>query len=230
MSNLLSAANLATALGVNKAIICLAKKAGHISPNEDKLYDILDSKNKFWIDGQISKGKIFDISRILNKKFEPKKTKVVESVIIPENISPPPIESKKRNRKQSSVDTDDIDDNSGLYDAKLKLEIKKLKNQDKLETLKIAKIEGELLPVDAVSSVFLWAVADMKKTFEQEVDNIANIYIKVLDGKHEQYIKIKQELMKVISHIGNTYKENLMNGIDNAISEYSEVRGRGERQ
>lgn len=229
MKNLLNTTDLALALGVNKGIIALAKKAGHISHNKDGLYDILDNKNKFWIDGQISKGKIFDINRVLNKKYKPKKKEIYidntkNNIIVEEEII--------KNKLNHVKDDSEIDENvsGSLQRAKLKLEIKKLKNNDKLESLKIAKIEGELLPVDAVSSVFLWAVADMKKTFEQEVDNIANIYIKILDGNHDQYIKIKQELMKVISHIGNTYKENLMNGIDNAISEYSEVRGRGERK
>lgn len=122
------------------------------------------------------------------------------------------------------------DENDYLREEKLQLEIEKLRNQDKLDKLKIAKLEGELLPVDAVEHLFLWAVEEYKKTYEQSCDATANIYIKVLGGEQSHFIEIKKMLMEDQCRIGNTYKESLLEGLKNKISEYSDVRSRGERK
>lgn len=228
MSNLLNTSQLALALGVNKGIIALAKKAGHIKHDKKKLYDILDPKNKFWIDGQIAKGKIFDINRILNSKFEPKTEPVVKPPM--PTIQELKIDGRSKRRKAISEDSEEASESSGLYDAKLKLEIKKLKNQDKLDELKIAKIEGQLLPVVSVEGIFLWAAENFRKTYEQDVDNMINIFIKRLGGEQKDFIEMKKLAMESLAITGQSLKENLSSGLENAITEYSEVRGRGERQ
>jgi hypothetical protein len=228
MSNLLSGANLALALGVNKAIISLAKKAGHINHNSDGLYDIINQKNKFWIDGQISKGKVFDIGRVINKQFEPKKIKEKPFIVEDTSIEQP----TKRSKHKQEVEENEVDDNvsGSLQKSKLKLEIKKLKNNDRLETLKIAKIEGELLPVNSVENIFLWAAENFRKTYEQDMDNMINIFIKKLGGQQKDFIEMKKLAMESLSITGNSLKENLIDGLKNAIGEYSDVRGRGERK
>lgn len=231
MSNLLKTNDFAKALGVNSGIITLAKKAGHIIHNDEGIYDILHPKNKFWIDGQVAKGKTFDIGRILNAKFIPKEPKHAK-ILKP---SPPTLETtiieKQKPDKRKKTPNHDVDSEvSSLYDAKLKLEIKKLKNQDKLDELKIAKIEGQLLPVVSVENIFLWAAENFRKTYEQDVDNMINIFIKRLGGMQKDFIEMKKLAMESLAITGQSLKENLLSGLENAITEYSEVRGRGERQ
>lgn len=133
----------------------------------------------------------------------------------------------KNNTETKTKPETDADD---LYAVKLKFEIKKLKNNDRLETLKIAKIEGELLPVNSVENIFLWAAENFRKTYEQDVDNMINIFIKRLGGEQKDFIELKKMAMESLSITGNSLKENLLEGLDNAISEYSEVRARGERR
>lgn len=231
MSNLLNSCNLAKALGVNSGIITLAKKAGHIVHDLDGMYNILDPKNKFWIDGQIAKGKTFDIGRIINSKFLPKEPKKPKTVVIKDEPKPK-TDGRRKPRMQTHTPTDseEASEVSGLYDAKLKLEIKKLKNQDKLDELKIAKIEGQLLPVVSVEGIFLWAAENFRKTYEQDVDNMINIFIKRLGGEQKDFIEMKKLAMESLAMTGQSLKENMLSGLENAITEYSEVRGRGERQ
>ena len=223
MDNLLGTNDFAKALGVNRGIISMAKKAGHINHDENGMYDILDPKNKFWIDGQVSKGKVFDINRIVNYKFLPKE----EKKVIPKQD----IETVEENSNNTSTkNVDEKTGNGSLYDAKLKLEIKKLKNQDRLDTLKIAKIEGDLLPVSAVENIFIWAAENFRKTYEQDVDNMINIFIKRLGGEQKDFIEMKKLSMESLAITGQSLKENLLSGLENAITEYSELRGRGERK
>ena len=228
--NLLNTSNLAIALGVNKGIITLAKKAGHINHNSDGMYDITDQKNKFWIERQISKGKVFDISRVINKQFKPKKIKNIpapkdETIVTEES-------QQKLIKHKVEVEESEVDENASgsLQKAKLKLEIKKLKNQDRLDKLKISKIEGELIPVSAVENIFLWAAENFRKTHEQDVDNLINIFIKKLGGEQKDFIEMKKLAMESLAITGNSLKENLIDGLKNAVNEYIDVRGRGERK
>jgi hypothetical protein len=138
----------------------------------------------------------------------------------------------KRENEGDSVNNQFLvkDENDCLREEKLQLEIENLRNRDRLEKLKIAKLEGELLPVDAVKTIFIWAVEEFKKTYEQDCDNIANIFIKILEGEQSHFIEIKKMLMEAQFQIGITYKESLLIGLKNQILEYSDVRSRGERK
>lgn len=269
---------LATAMGINRGLIAIAKKKGHLILNEEGLFEIENEKNKSWIKSQTTNGYVFDIHKVeldrANKSMrvyktikpkEPKKVVVSEpKKVIVEYISARPTieqqikEEQGRSQltpkgKANSVKSGDNihrsksdsvreksdeinnkffekDDNDILRDEKLSLEVEKLKNSDRLEKLKIAKIEGELLPVDAVETIFLWAVEEFKKTYEQDCDNVANIFIKILGGTQSNFIEIKKMLMEAQSQVGITFKESLLTGLKNQISEYSEVRSRGERR
>lgn len=246
---------LAKSLEMSNASITMAVKRGLLDLGEDNTIDISELKNKVWLSKMVSHGKTFDINRIYDKKInkEPKqkqipKQKSIATVInktkeitIDENIVDDTneyyddVESEKENRKNNESEQENKKKTrdlfgKDLYEEKLKLEIKKLENADKLDTLKIAKIEGDVLPIDAISTVFLWATTNMIKTYEQDLDNITNIYIKILGGEQKHFIEIKRQLMKRLSATGEELKKSLMDGIENIITEYSEVRGRGERR
>lgn len=261
---------LSVAMGINRALIAIARKKGHIQTNEDGLFEIDDHKNKLWIKGQFSNGYVFDMNRLeiskANKEMNkpiPKEKRIIPKKVVIEYQSVKPSHSKNNFVKQSleqqikeesgrsqltpkgkanntrefkeknDAKSNSIfvrDENDDLRDEKLALEVEKLKNSDKLEKLKIAKLEGELLPVDAVETIFLWAVEQFKKTYEQDIDNIANIFIKILGGEQSHFIEIKKMQMEALCEIGKTYKESLISGLQNQISLYTEVRGRGERK
>jgi len=100
----------------------------------------------------------------------------------------------------------------------------------KLKEVKIKKIEGALIPFDAVKSVFMYAVETFRSTYMQEVDALTNIYIKILGGDQVQYAELQKDLQEKINAIQKQVKSDLMQGIDSIQKEYSEVRSRGERK
>lgn len=252
MSKLLKPAELAKALDIQCANISMAVKNGTLDwdVNNEKRIDIGSLKNQMWINKQKAKGKTFDINRIYESELskapvyrEPKVVVIKETLEqqikqeqtisqITPRVPQEQVEyqqPKGRKQKKYEHPYDDSEAND-LSAEKIRLEVEKLRNSDRLEKLKIAKLEGELLPVGEVESIFIWANADMKKTFEQSAEGISNKWMKNLGGTHENFIQCKRDLMEAISHAGSMYKENLLNGLENAVALYSEVRGRGERK
>lgn len=242
MDTKLKCSDFAKALGINRALITIARDKGHLVMDSEGLYDYNNPKNAFWIKGQTLKGKVWDIGRISAMKFNtpaPEKKRTVkiqyESVAVKKDTS---IVQQPKGGNTIDDDIDQEEDNqkrmakfsADLQEQKIKAEIIKLKNHNILEELKIGKVEGSLLPVSAVETLFIWAVRDFQKTYEQETDSLANIYIKNLGGNQNDFISVKKELMAKLSFIGETYKENLLSGLENAVAEYSEVRSRGERK
>jgi len=265
MDTKLKGSDFAAAIGINRALITIARNSGHLVCDDKGLYDYNNPKNSFWIKGQTLKGKVWDIGRISASKFnvhpvqrniQSNRVKNVNNTseqssnaenskgakasqgkkitIEYESVKPRQDKSVPQGSKVEQFDETSEDRmakySADLQEEKMKAEIIKLKNHNILESLKIGKVEGSLLPVDAVQTLFLWAVKDFQKTYEQETDSLASIYIKNLGGDKKDFIEIKKSLMSKLSFIGETYKENLLNGLENAIAEYSEVRSRGERR
>jgi|SRR5690554_2754007 len=155
-----------------------------------------------------------------------------ENPVPPNKSLPKPKKQKKKEEYKPAVPPElkEFTEKDDLFLKKQKLEIKKLENQDRKDKLQIAKLEGELLPVDAVEHIFLWATSDMAKTYEQDVNNMITKLVKMVDGTKDDFIMLKKQAMEDISMTGTTYKENLINGLKNQIDEYKSVRARGERR
>jgi len=227
MRNILKYSELAKALGVQNASISMAitnKKL--IADTANKTIDIEFSVNKFWIDSQIAKGKTFDINRAYNKSFKAEPAKKKDKALEHQNPTqtnnivtpPPPQENSQSLIKQNQI-----------AELKLQEDLKKVQYSNRLDELKIAKMEGQLIPVDAIKHIFIWASEDFKKTFEQELDTITTIYMQILSGTKEQEIDIKKKLNARLAEIGATMKESLKSGLRNEVNEYADLRSRGER-
>ena len=191
------------------------------------------------------------MNKALMPKVKKEKPVVVEKEIVKEHIGideakqsneakqPIPVNNivnsvvEKPKGKKSSSAPDEFDMKAeivNLQEEKLKAEIKKLKNSDKLEQLRIAKLEGSLLPVEFVDHIFNWCTESMKETWENEVESIASIMVTRLGGKQADFIEIKKNLLIINAEIGQTYKENLQLGLQEQVENYQEVRMKGERK
>ena len=243
--NNLRPSELARALQISNASVSMAVKNGTLEWDDDKNIDLFLPKNQAWLFKMKSKGKTFDLNRIFEKPIkigrptvEERKRK--EAEIKSKPLPPPPqpkiiqvqgeTSTEIISQKKKSVKIDIDSGSDDLFTVKQKLEIKKLENTNRKEELQIAKIEGDLLPTDCVEKIFLWAVTDMKKTYEQDIDNIINIFNKILGGSQKHYIEMRKMAIEKLSDTGNVFKENLLNGLENQVREYKQVRGRGERR
>ena len=132
--------------------------------------------------------------------------------------------------KQKPDDKDDKEITGNIFYQKTKWEVQRLKNQDKLNKIQIAKLEGQLIPVDAATEVFLWAAETLKKNYERYVENQIGIYIQILGGEQSQYVDLRKKLLFSLQQAGENAKLHILNGVENIIKEYSEVRNRGEKK
>lgn len=226
MDSLLKYSQLAKALDVSNASVSMAIKNGKLYPEEgQKRIDINHPLNKLWIEAREKEGKIFDINRIYKKNNDYKP--LIQRDDEPEQAeekSEPESKGKKSKKQVTIEDVRKIEVKKKAADLQ-----KTLKETEKLE-LQIKKIEGELIPYDAIKTVFLYSVETFRNTYQQEVNSIANIFIERVGGDHKHFIELQKELSEKINEIQSLVKDNLLTGLKGIVSEYSEIRGRGERK
>ena len=219
-STKLKPAQVAKRLNMSRPAITYAIRNGRLKLDNNRLIDLNDPLNLEFVEQRMREDRI---------KIEKPKPVPKPKIEIPE-IEDDDDEPEKETKQESDAEKTAKQMSADLYEEKLKLEIERLKNQNKIELLKIAKLEGELIPVSAVETVFLWAADNFKKTFENDVDGMINVFLMILGGDQSKFIEMKKQALAKISETGDTLKQNLIEGLENAIETYKEVRGRGERK
>jgi len=209
----LKRSELAKALGVSNAVITMAVKRNKLELTLDGFVDVETEKNKMFIEYQVMKGKSFDLTMLPLKQRV--KTKTKERIDSHEH----PLSTFVRD-----------DSFKDLELKKKKLEIKRLERGNELDQLKIEKLKGQLVPFDAVKSVFLYSVETFRATYMQEVIGIANIFKQRLNASQKEFVEVQKDITERIDLIQKDIKDNLLKGLYGIVNEYKEVRGRGERK
>lgn len=217
MDKLLKCSQLAKALGLSNASIAMAIKNNKLI-RENKKINIEAPVNKIWIESQINLGKSFDLNKIYKPNNIIDKKEVVQTE---------PETEEEKDQPKKVITADDI--------RKLELQIKAANlKKTKKETIKlelqIKKIEGQLIPYDAIKDVFLYSAETFRTTYLQEVEGLATKFMAQLGGDHKHFVELQKELTEKIDDIQKTVKENLLQGLKGIVAEYREVKGRGERQ
>jgi len=218
----LKKSQFASALGVQNAYVKVNVNRGKIFEDSEGFINLKHPTNKIFIDNHLSNGKTFDINLIYTKS-QPKN--IVRSVpVVKDEYT-----EQKKEKPRKTTDSEK-EERASLIEEKTKLEIEKLRVTIEMDQLKKSKIEGTLIPVDAIQHVFMWAIDTFHKSYVQEVDALANVFKQVYGADHNKYIRIIKELTQALNKIKTDAKDNLINGVDGVINEYQEVRGRGERK
>ena len=136
--------------------------------------------------------------------------------------------TKKERVKTESKDGDYVQGKLSLSQRKLELDLERAEASLKLDQLKIEKMQGLLIPTDAVRTMNIFVVETIRTTFIQELDSIANIYCQILGATKDQFIEIRRNMAERVQVIMEDAKENLSTGTNGIVEDYREVRGRGE--
>lgn len=219
----LSFAEFARALDLQRASVTMAIKNGKLIPDsEKKLINIKLPQNKIWIDNQIAKGKIFDLNRAFDKNIKTNKKSSIKKNTQIKQKTKLTIEETEADIYISKVQNLE-------YEKKLEdLRLKKIETRQR--QLQVEKLEGTLIPVDAVKSVFLFAVEEFRNAYLQKVNQMASIYVERLGGTETDYKELQKELTQEINDSLRDTKSSLIKGVSNIIQDYQEVRSRGERK
>jgi hypothetical protein len=217
MNKELTISQLAKSLNVNPGVIGVAIKRDKLKKNDSGVINIDDPLNKFWLSNQIAKGKTFDINRIYQQT----------TIVKKQNIE------LKHQLKQDDVNTRESyptteQGKAGLSERKMLVDLERAEEQLKLDKLKVRKMEGHLIPVDAVQHMNIFIIETIRSRFNQEIESLANIYVGILGATHEQFTEIRKKNAEIVQGIMSQAQDDLKNGTAGAVNEYKEVRGRGE--
>ena len=215
MDKILKYSQLAKALGLANASISVAIKNGKLIP-ENKRINIEYPVNKVWIESQINSGKTFDLNRIYNANNVIEKK---ETVINNEEKEIPGSSEITTAEQIRKIDLE-----------KKKADLKKTKKETIKLELQIKKIEGQLIPYDAVKAVFLYSAETFRTIYLQGSEGLATKFMARLGGDHKHYVEFLKELNEDVNDIHKTVKDSLLQGLKGIVAEYKEVKGRGERQ
>ena len=113
---------------------------------------------------------------------------------------------------------------------KKQLDIERAKEEIEIARLKKEKLSGDLIPTDLVRIVFATHSKSITIHFHQAVENLISQIAKQAGLDRKQIAKIRGSLIEIINkgvkNAGITSKKDLKN----IVAEYSQKRGRGERE
>lgn len=200
----------------NKKLIAEINEAGHA------VIDIDQPLNRLWIKNMESKkGVEFDPSRIFydpDKKTPLPKKKKPGMLVDAEKLTKTVLDQEKKKAEISK-----------FAFRKAKAEAQKAEKDVILKDLQIAKLEGASIPVDAVKSFIIYITETYRSQSNQQNDKIIDIFSQQLELSQKQIVNLRKELTKKSSFLIKEMKIQLIEGLEDTIKSYQEVRARGEK-
>ena len=118
----------------------------------------------------------------------------------------------------------------GLSVEKKAQEVKKLKSDIETAEMKRAKMAGELIPTDLVMTIFASHFKSVTVSFHQAANNFLSMIAKQNELDRDQVAKIRGELIEVINKAVKGSIQASKKEIRNVVAEYSQSKGKGEKE
>lgn len=224
---LLSPKDFAQALGLKYATL-----RSHL--NRKKVYksgDFIDTDfklNKSYIDERTN-GKGLDITKIgttEKKEKVPQKTKVKTSK---KKVEAPYVEPPEDVKVDATVSKEDIMHHS-LNLRKKRADAEKAEKENELKSIEIARKMGELMPIEMVEKVLTVNIRSIIRESESQWENIASTYCEILGGDRSHLSLMVKEMNEHMDKMIKEVKIKSAEEIKQIISDYAEVRSRGQRK
>jgi len=137
---------------------------------------------------------------------------------------PEPEETEAPAAAPSGGGSDDLDTREKLA------AIRRKEEQTRLDEIKRRKLEGELIPVDAVEKLFAQHFHNFTSSFTQAVDNIVEEMAGKKDFTAKEKAEVRERITEIVNEASRDGVETSKKDIDTIVDEYSEKRGRGEKK
>ena len=102
--------------------------------------------------------------------------------------------------------------------------------QAELKQYELEKKAGNTLPLDITTKIIVILTQTILNKFLLEVDNMVSITVEELGGNRADTVRISNKLNIAFGKIVENAETETMNKIENAVSQHSEERSRGERK
>ena len=134
--------------------------------------------------------------------------------------------------KEAQNETDDPEaiNQYSLGLEKKKLDIEKVEEEILITRIKREKMSGDLIPTDLVKVLFASHFKSVTTSFHQAIENLISTIAKRNSLDRGQVAKIRGELTKVINDAVSNSIEISKKELKNIVDEYSQKRGRGEKE
>jgi hypothetical protein len=171
-----------------------------------------------WIDTELDKNKLFILEMELKINNGTTKKVSIENVNSKKPVERPT--GLTAQQKQYA----DIDLRTKIAAAETK------EREAELKRLQLEKLAGNLLPVDQVEKIIVVNVQAILKNFRSERDNLALVMVERFGGSRKDLVEITTALDKIMDVVISKAEKDANYELDIAVSQYQEVRSRGERK
>jgi hypothetical protein len=213
METALTQRELAAAIGISAPAISKTVRTGKLVLNEDRRIDFSHPINNVWLQKQVEKGRMLDIHQL---------------GLTPNPVKPEKVESVKKTKAKENKTPEPKTERATLQQRKTEAEIEWKKTQIRLNLIKEQQRKGELIPIQAVKTLFQYTTDTIRSTFEQEFDGMLEMIKQIADVEHIAYIELKKDIKTMLNDAVMLYKKNLIKGADKIVAEYRDIKGVGE--
>jgi hypothetical protein len=117
------------------------------------------------------------------------------------------------------------------YDMrKREADVKLVERNAELKQMELEKKAGNTLPLDLVKRICVINFQSILNNFLLEVGNMATVTVEELGGSRSDTVRISNKLNVIFKKTVESTKLSVAQEIDRAVSEYTEIRSRGERK
>jgi hypothetical protein len=113
---------------------------------------------------------------------------------------------------------------------KKEAEVTLVERNAELKQMELEKKAGNTLPLDLIRKIEVINFQSLLNTFLLETKNMATVIVEKFGGTRTDVVEIENKLNHIFKRTVETTKKNVDIEIENAVSEYTEVRSRGERK
>jgi hypothetical protein len=117
-----------------------------------------------------------------------------------------------------------------LDQRKKELDIRKTEAEEKLLRIKIEKLQGILIPTDAVMMLFAQHFKSVYVAFENAADNMLTEIAQKTKMSSKDQAAFRGKLIESINHAVKDAVDRSEKDLGHIVSEFSDTRGRGERK
>ncbi len=113
---------------------------------------------------------------------------------------------------------------------KKEADVKLAERSAELKQMELEKKAGNTLPLDLVRKIEVINFQNLLNSLLNETKNMATVMVEKFGGTRSDVVEIETKLNQIFKRTVETTKKNVDREIESAVSEYTEVRSRGERK
>lgn len=135
-------------------------------------------------------------------------------------------EERKRNKEEKILRDSMLE----MERRKKEADVRLVERNAELKQMELEKKAGNTLPLDLVNKILVINLQSILTNFLLETENMVTVTVEELGGNRADVVRITHKLNQIFKKTVEVTKSNTLREIESAVSEYSEVRSRGERK